>query len=87
MKLTNLTVVRKRNNEPIIDYIQWFRDIRSRCYSLSLCDSQLAELAFQGLLPHIRERFSSQEFESLSHLAQRVACVDVRAQILGRTMV
>jgi len=87
MKLTDLTAVRQRNDEPITDYIQRFRDVRSRCYSLSLSDRQLAELAFQGLFPHIRERFSSQEFESLSHLAQRVACVDVRAQILGRTMV
>jgi hypothetical protein len=37
-------------------------------------------LAFQGLLPHIKERFSSQEFESLSHLVQRLSNVDVRAQ-------
>ena len=87
MKITDLTAIKQRNDEPVTDYIQRFRDVRSRCYSLSLSDRQLAELAFQGLFPHIRERFSSQEFESLSHLAQRVACVDVRAQILGRTMV
>jgi hypothetical protein len=42
--------------------------------------SQLAELAFQGLLPHIKERFSSQEFNSLSHLAQRLSNVEVRVQ-------
>jgi hypothetical protein len=37
------------------------------------------------LLPHIRERFSSHEFESLSHLAQRLAYVDVRAPVQTRT--
>jgi hypothetical protein len=68
MRLTDLTAVKQRNNEPVPDFIQRFRDVRSRCYSLSLSDSQVAELAFQGLLPHIKERFSSQEFESLSHL-------------------
>jgi hypothetical protein len=50
MKLTYLTAIRQRNNEPVTDYIQRFRDIKSRCFSLSLSDSQLAELAFQGLL-------------------------------------
>lgn len=69
MKITNLTAVRQRNNEPVADYVQRFRVVRSRCYSLSLSDSQLAKLSFWGLLPHIRERFSSQEFDSLSHLA------------------
>ena len=69
MKITNMTAIKQRNDEPITNYIQWFRDIRSRCFSLSLSDSQLAEFAFQGLLPHIKERFSSHEFESLSHLA------------------
>jgi hypothetical protein len=69
MKPTDLTPLKQRNDEPVPNFIQRFRDIRSRCYSLSLSDSHLAKLAFQGFLPHIREKFSSQEFDSLSHLA------------------
>ena len=71
----------KQWNEPVTDYIQRFRDIRSICFRLSLSDSLLAELAFQGLLSRIKERFSSHEFESLSHLALRMACVDVRTPV------
>ncbi len=37
---------------------------------MALTDSQLADLAFQGLIAPIKEKFSSQEFESLSHIAQ-----------------
>ena len=59
MKLTDLTAVRQRNDEPITDYIQRFRDVRSICFCLSLNDGQLADLAFQGLLPHIKEKFAS----------------------------
>ena len=81
MKLTDLIAIRQRNDEPITDYVQRFKDIRSRCFSLSLSDSQLVELAFQGLLPHIKEQFFSHEFESLSHLALRMACVDVRTPV------
>ena len=68
MMLTDMMVVRQRNDEPVMDYVQKFWDIRSRYFSLSLSDSKLAELVFQGLLPHIKEMFSIQEFESLSYL-------------------
>jgi len=43
-----------------------------------LDDRQLADLAFQGLLPHIRDKYASQEFESLSHLVQRISNQDIR---------
>jgi len=38
----------------------------------------LADLAFQGLLPHINDKYTSQEFESLSHLLQRISDQDVK---------
>jgi len=44
------------------------RDVKNKCYSLVLDDRQLADLAFYGLLPHIKDKYASQEFESLSHL-------------------
>ena len=59
MRLIDLTALRQRNDESIPDYVQRFHDVRNRCYSLSLSDSQLVELAFQGLLPAIKERFTS----------------------------
>jgi hypothetical protein len=46
MKIMDLTAVRQRNDEPIPDFIQRFRNIRIRCYNLSLSDGELAELAF-----------------------------------------
>jgi hypothetical protein len=64
MKLTDLTNLRQRNDESVFAFIQRFRDIKNRCYSLVLSDQQLADVAFQGLLPHIKEKYSSQEFDS-----------------------
>ncbi len=72
MKLSDLTAVRQKHDETVQDYIQRFRDIRNKCYSLALTDSQLAGLAFQDLIVLIKEKFSAQDFESLSHLAQMV---------------
>lgn len=73
MKLIGLTALKQRNDELVPDYVQRFRDIRSRCYIVSLSNSHLAELAFQGLLLVIKEKFSSQEFESLEHLVQKIS--------------
>ena len=69
MKLPDLTAIRQRHDEPVQDYIQRFREMRNKYYSLSLIDAQLADLAFQGMIAPIREKFSSQDFDSLSHLA------------------
>ena len=66
MKITDLTNLKQRSEESVASFVQRFREVRNKCYSLSLTDKQLAELAFQGLLPSIREKYASQEFESIS---------------------
>ena len=59
MKLIDLTSLRQRNDESMSAFIQRFRDIKNRCYSLVLSDQQLADVAFEGLLPHIKEKYAS----------------------------
>ena len=73
MKLTDLTNLRQRNDESVAAFIQRFRDIKNRCYSLVLSDSQLADIAFQGLLPYLKEKYGSQEFESISQIVHRMS--------------
>ena len=72
MKLTNLTNLRQRNDESVAAFIQRFRDVKNWCFSLVLSDQQLAEVAFQGLLPHIKEKYASREFYSISRMANRM---------------
>ena len=38
LKLTDLTSLRQRNDESVAAFIQRFRDIKNRCYSLVLLD-------------------------------------------------
>lgn len=51
---------------------------------MSLSDAQLAQLAFQGLLGLIKERFSSQDFESLSQLVQKISTHEQRFKEIRR---
>jgi len=59
LKLTDLTSLRQRNDDSVAAFIQRFRDVKNRCYSLVLSDRQLADGAFNGLLPHICWHFLS----------------------------
>ena len=78
-KITDLVRLRQRNDELVESFVQRLRDVKNKCYSLILDDRQLADLAFQGLLPHIKDKYASQEFESLSHLVQRISDQDIKA--------
>jgi hypothetical protein len=70
--------LRQHNDESIESFVQRLRDVKNKCYSLVLDDWQLADLAFQGLLPHLKDRYASQEFESLGHIVQRISDQDTR---------
>jgi len=67
-KITDLVRLKQRNDESVESFVQRLREVQNKCYSLVLDDRLLADLAFQGLLPYIRDKYASQEFESLSHL-------------------
>jgi len=69
LKLMDLTSLRQRNDESVAAFIQRFRYVKNRCYSLILSDQQLADAACKGLLPHIKEKYTSREFESISQVA------------------
>ena len=62
LKLIDLTSLRQRNVESVAAFIQRFRDVKNRCYSLVLSNQQLADAAFNGLLPRIKEKYALQEF-------------------------
>jgi hypothetical protein len=72
MKITDLTRLKQRNDDIVVGFIQRFREVRNKCYNLNLGHKQLAEFAFQGFLPTLREKYASHEFESLSQLVNRM---------------
>jgi len=71
--------LRQHNDESVESFVQRLQDVKNKCYSLVLDDRQLADLAFQGLLPHIKDKYASQDFEGLSHLMQRISDQDIKA--------
>jgi len=63
--------------------VQRLRDVKNKCYSLVLDDRQLADLTFQGLFSHLKDKYASQEFESLSHfVAEPPKCLGPPAPVI-----
>jgi hypothetical protein len=45
MKIPDLTRLKQRNDETIDSFIQRFREVRNKCYSITLGNKQLVKLA------------------------------------------
>jgi hypothetical protein len=67
LKLTDLTSVRQGKDESVSSYLRRFKEVKNRCFNLSLFDSDLADLVAQGLRYALRERLEGIEFHMLGY--------------------
>jgi hypothetical protein len=49
------------------------------CFSLTLPDDQLADMAVEGMLPAIREKLFRMEFDNLGQLSQKLSLMSSQA--------
>jgi hypothetical protein len=70
-KLIDLTTLRQRNNETLMEFLRRFRETKSMCFSLNIPDDQLAGMAVAGMFPAIREKLFGMEFDDLGQLSHR----------------
>ena len=62
LKLSHLTSVKQMLDELVNDYIRRFRDKKNRCFNVNLNEKDLADLAFNGLRSHIKEKLEGCDF-------------------------
>ena len=80
MRLSHLSSVKQKIDEGISEYIRRFRDTRNRCYSLTISDRDLADLAFAGLLDFHKEKLDGLEFLDVSQILQKALANECRAK-------
>jgi hypothetical protein len=68
--LSHLTTIKQKHNEPAIVYIRRFRDTRNRCFNLNIFNKDLADLAYSGLSPLLKEKLESHIFSDVSQVLQ-----------------
>jgi hypothetical protein len=72
LRLSSLTSLRQKYTKSVSDYLRWFREVRNRCYKLTIVEKDLADLAFAGLTPYLRVKLEGYEFFYTNQLLQRV---------------
>jgi hypothetical protein len=56
LRLSDLTSLRKKYTKTISHYLRRFREVRNRCYNLTIAEKELVDLAFVGLTPYLRDK-------------------------------
>ncbi|KAK1617753.1 hypothetical protein QYE76_023270 [Lolium multiflorum] len=83
--LADLTQVRQRRGETVSEYIQRFRTVRNRCYSVRLTEKEAVELAVAGLSAPLKDLTFQAEYSSLAHMVQKLTHMNNAIQNCTRT--
>jgi hypothetical protein len=81
LRLSDLTSLRQKYTETISNYLRWLREVRNWCYNLTIAEKGLANLAFVGLTPYLRDKLDGQEFSDTNKLLQHVLPYENRASL------
>ncbi|KAK1644172.1 hypothetical protein QYE76_061977 [Lolium multiflorum] len=75
--IADLAQVRQKRGETV-EYIQRFRTVRNRCYSVHVSEKEAVELAVVGLSSSIKEVASQADYPSLAHMVQKLSAYEQR---------
>jgi hypothetical protein len=78
--LTHLIAIKQKHNEHVANYIRRFRDTRNRCFNLNISDKNLADLAYSGLSPHLKEKLESHIFFDVRQVLQQTLDCESQAK-------
>jgi hypothetical protein len=62
-----------------MEFLRRIREVKGMCFSLTLPDDHLANMAVAGMLPAIREKLFGMEFDNLGQLSQRLSLMSNQA--------
>jgi hypothetical protein len=80
LRLGHLTSVKQKHDEPVTSYIRRFRETKYRCHNLVNSERDLAELAFNGLRSHIKEKLEGYDFIDVAQVLVRVLAHESRSK-------
>ena len=57
---------------PSSDYFKRFKEIKNRCFSLTISEKDLADLSFNGLCSYLKEKLEGFEYHTVNFLQVKV---------------
>ncbi|KAK1645078.1 hypothetical protein QYE76_062883 [Lolium multiflorum] len=76
--IAELAQVRQKRGETVAEYIQRFRTVKNRCYSVHITEKEAVELAVAGLAASFKDLTFQVEYNSLTHLVNRLTLYEQR---------
>jgi hypothetical protein len=76
--IADLAHVRQKRGETVVEYIQCFREVKNQCYSTCIIETEAVELASLGLAKPMKDMGFQVEFNSLTHLVQKLTSYEQR---------
>ena len=70
-KLTDLTSVKQTRDESVSDYFKRFKEVKNRCFNLSISDKDLVDVALNGLPSYLKEKLERFDYFNLNALQLR----------------
>jgi hypothetical protein len=80
LRLSHLTAVKQKHNEPVTEYTRRFRDTRNNCFNLNISDKYLADFAYSGLTLLLKEKLESHVFSDVSQVLQQALDCESRTK-------
>ena len=71
-KLLDLTSIKLGRDGPASDYFKRFKEIKNRCFGLTISEKDLADLAFNGLRSYLKEKLDGFEYHTVNFLQVKV---------------
>jgi hypothetical protein len=59
LRLSDHASLTQKYTKTISDYLRQFREVRNRCYNLTITENDLADLGFAGLMPYLRDKLEA----------------------------
>ncbi|KAK1630978.1 hypothetical protein QYE76_005293 [Lolium multiflorum] len=76
--IADLAQLRQKRGETVTEYIQRFRNLRNRCYSVRITEKEAVELAVAGLATQLKDMASQADYPSLAHVVQKLSAYEQR---------
>ena len=74
--IADLAQVKQKRGETVSEYVQCFREVKNRCYTLRITEKGAVDLAVLGLAKPIKDLDFRLEFTSLAHMVQKLTAYE-----------
>ena len=78
MKLLDLTSIKQGRDEPASDYFKRFKEIKNQCFSMTIFEKDLMDLAFNVLHSYLKEKLEGFEYHTVNFLQVKVMGLEVK---------